>query len=459
MSRTLIRSGLIVSDGRSFRGDILLEGEKIIAVEERIEPFAALEQLIDASDCEVFPGGVDPHVHMELQTRAGRSSDDFETGSRAALAGGTTTIIDFVTPGRNESLLAALSDRKRTAGKALCDYAFHMSVTSWNEGIETELEACAREGLRSVKTYMAYKETIGLNDDELLAVFDAARKAKLLVMVHAESGDMVSYLQKKLLGLGRSSAEHHPDARPPELEGDAVNRALLMARFTGAALYIVHLSSRQGVQAIFEARKAGQTVIGETCPQYLLLDESRYREKDWRKAASFVMSPPLRNLEHQEALWEALEKGVIQTLATDHCPFRMAQKIKFARSDFTRIPNGCGGVEFRLPLLYTYGVKSGRIPLPRFVDLVSTRPAKIFGLYPRKGSIRVGSDADLVIWDPFQSRKIKASEQWHNSDHTVYEGLELQGGPVHVFSRGSAVFSEGKMNCEPKRGRYLHANS
>jgi len=455
MPRILIRAGTIVSDGRTFQGDILIEDEKIVAVEKKIVQADGTDRIIDAAGYEVFPGGVDPHVHLELETPAGISSDDFASGSRAALSGGTTTILDFVTPGPGESLLAALAARKAAAKKALCDYGLHMSVTSLNGGSAAELESCRRhEGIVSLKTYLAYKETIGLGDDEFLAVLDLARQLNFLVMVHAESGDMVSYLQKKLLAQGKTAAEYHPLSRPPEVEGDAVRRALLMARLAGVPLYIVHVSSRQGVEAITEARQAGQTVIGETCPQYLLLDEGRYQGNAVDSAA-FVMSPPLRGREHQSALWEALAQGWIQTLATDHCPFSREEKMKFAAADFTRIPNGCGGIEYRMSLLYTFGVKSGKISLARFVDLVSTKAAKVFGLYPRKGAIRVGSDADLVVWDPRLKRTISAARQWQRGGYTVYEGLELHGAPRLVFSRGAAVFENGTIQGEPGRGNYL----
>ncbi|HUU06722.1 MAG TPA: dihydropyrimidinase [Patescibacteria group bacterium] len=453
--KTLIRSGQIVSDGRSFQGDILIENEKIVAVDKKIAKADGMDRVIDAAGFEVFPGGVDPHVHLEMETPQGISSDDFASGSRAALAGGTTTILDFVTPGRGESLLAALAARKAAARKSLCDYGLHVSVTAIDGGLGAELDSCRRhEGIASLKTYLAYKETIGLDDDEFLAVLDLARRLNLLVMVHAESGGMVSYLQKKLLAQGKISARYHAHSRPPEVEGDAVGRALLMARLAGVPLYIVHVSSRQGVEAVAAARQARQTVIGETCPQYLLLDENRYLGGD-EAAAVHVMSPPLRSGEHQAALWEALGQGIIQTLATDHCPFTLAEKKKFAAVDFTRIPSGCGGIEYRLSLLYSFGVKSGKISLAKFVDLVSTRPAKIFGLYPRKGTIRTGSDADLVIWDPQNKKVISAARQWQSGDHTVYEGLQLVGSPHLVFSRGAPVFENETIQAEAGRGNYL----
>lgn len=454
MSRTLIRAGKIVTDGRSFRGDILIEADKIVAVENKMTVTAGIERIVDASDCEVFPGGVDPHVHLELETAAGISADDFASGSRAALAGGTTTILDFVTPRRDESLPAALAGRKAAAQKSCCDYGLHMSATACRDGLAAELAECRRQGVTSLKTYLAYKETIGLDDGQFLAVLDLARRAGLLVMVHAEAGDMVSFLQKKLLAAGRTAAAFHPLSRPADVEGDAVRRALLMARLVGVPLYVVHVSSRQGLEAIRAARRDGQTVIAETCPQYLLLDESRY-EGGSAAAAAFVMSPPLRGHEHRDALWAALAQGWLQTLATDHCPFSLEAKVKFADADFSRIPNGCGGIEYRLPLLYRYGVQTGKISLARFVDLVSARPAKVFGLFPRKGAIRVGSDADLVVWDPRLKKTIAAAGQWQRCDHTVYEGLELQGVPRLVFSRGELVFADGRVEAESGRGRYL----
>jgi dihydropyrimidinase len=455
MAGLLLRGGTIVSDGRTCPGEILVENGTIVAVGEKIAAAAAPGRVIDASGCQVFPGGIDPHVHLELETANGSSSDDFVSGSRAALAGGTTTIFDFVTPRRNESLTAALAARMEAARGSLCDYGLHMSVTAWNERILPELETCCRrEGIGSVKAYLAYKESIGIEDREFLAVLAAARKLNFLTLVHAESGDMVSFLQQRLLAEGKTSAAYHPLSRPPEVEGDAVRRALLMARLAGVPLYVVHVSTRQGIEAVRAARRAGQTALAETCPQYLLLDESRY-QGDAAAAAAFVMSPPLRGCEHQEALWAALASGIVQTLATDHCPFLGEQKSNFAASDFTRIPGGVGGIEYRLSLLYTFGVLSGKISLARFVDLVSTRPAKIFGLFPRKGTIRAGSDADLVVWDPRRQSTATAARQWQRCDHTVYEGLQLCGAPRFVIRGGMPVFADGRIAADTGPGTYL----
>jgi len=454
--RTLVRGGKVVTDGRCFGADVLIENGRILALGDGLAGPLAAEREIDASGCEVFPGGVDPHVHLELATPAGVSGDDFASGTRAALAGGTTTILDFVTPGRNESLSAALADRKKAARAAACDYGLHMSVTRWRDGLEDELEACCgREGAGSVKAYLAYQESIGIDDREFLNLLDAARRLKFLTLVHAETGAMVSYLQQRLRAAGRTAAASHPLSRPAEVEGDAVGRALLMARLAGVPLYIVHVSSRQGIDAVAAARQAGQAAIAETCPQYLLLDEERYASGGPALAAAFVMSPPLRGREHQAALWEGVANGLVQTVGSDHCPFPLAEKERHAGSDFTRIPGGIGGVEYRLPLLYTFGVKAGRISLARFVDLVSTRPAKVFGLYPRKGTIRPGSDADLVVWDPEKKWMVAAAGQWQRCDHTVYEGFELHGGPRLVLSRGEVAYAEGKVAADPGRGLYL----
>ena len=451
--RTLVRGGTLVSDGRCRAGDVLVDGGTIAAA-GCAAPSAA-DQVLDASGCLVFPGGIDPHVHLELETGAGHSADDFLSGTRAALAGGTTTVIDFVTPGRNEPLAAALASRRRAAGRSACDYLLHMSVTSWRDGMEAELESCRRDaGIVSVKAYLAYRETIGVSDREFLSLLDAARRLRLLTLVHAESGDMVGYLQRRLLAEGRRSAAHHPDSRPPEVEGDAARRALLMARLAGVPLYIVHVSTQQAIEAVAAARRAGQAAIAETCPQYLLLDEALYRG-DPRAAAAAVMSPPLRSAEHRQALWQALAEGTVQVLGTDHCPFGREAKDLHAGDDFTRIPGGSGGVEYRLSLLYTYAVAAGRITPARFVDLVSTRPAKLFGLYPRKGTLRPGSDADLVIWDPERRWVVRAADQHQRGGSTLYEGLELQGAPRAVISRGETVCREGRLEAEAGRGRWL----
>jgi dihydropyrimidinase len=453
--RILVRGGTLVSDGRCRPGDVLLDGETIAAAGDGAAAPAAVDRVLDASGCLVFPGGVDPHVHLELQTEAGRSADDFVSGTRAALAGGTTTVIDFVTPGRDEPLAAALAARLQAAGRSACDCLLHMSVTSWRDTMPAELEACRRDaGIVSVKAYLAYRETIGIPDREFLALLDAARRLRLLTLVHAENGDMVRYLQLGLLAAGRRSAAYHPESRPPEVEADAVGRALLMARLAGAPLYIVHVSTRQAIEAVAAARRAGQIAIAETCPQYLLLDEALYRG-DAEAAAEAVMSPPLRSTEHRQALWQALAEGTLQALGTDHCPFDREAKRRHAADDFTRIPGGCGGVEYRLSLLFTYGVAAGRITPERFVDLVSTRPAKLFGLYPRKGTLRPGSDADLVVWDPGTRWTAAAAEQHQCGGSTLYEGLELQGAPRFVLSRGETVLQEGRLEAEAGRGRWL----
>jgi dihydropyrimidinase len=453
MKKLIIRDGQIISDGIVHRSDILIQNGKIEAVEKNI--VSSADEVIDASDCRIFPGGIDPHVHLRLRTPYGVSSDDFLSGTRAALAGGTTTIIDFVTPRRGESLLDALNKRKKQAKKAVCDYGFHMGISSWDRNHFKELEVCSRkEGITSVKAYMAYKESIGISDEEFFNLLDAAKKLKLLTLIHAEAGDMVTYLQKKLLSEGNTSANYHPLSRPPEVENDAIRRALLMAQLAEVPLYFVHVSTRQGIRAISNAQREGKKIYAETCPQYLILTKSRYIGKSGQ-AALFVMSPPLRGMDDCDALWEGLSKKNIQCVGTDHCPFNLSEKMKFAMKNFTKIPNGCGGIENRLSLLYSFGVRTGKISIERFVDLIATEPAMIFGLYPRKGTIRPGSDADVVIWDPNIEETISAKEQWQHCDYSVFQGFKLKGRPRFVLSRGEIVFAENRVYAKEGRGLFL----
>jgi dihydropyrimidinase len=455
MGNMLIRQGNIVNAEGDLRGDILIAGEKIAAVGGAIENPGPGTRVIDASGAYIFPGGVDPHVHMELPSPAGFSSDDFESGSRAALGAGTTTIIDFVTPARGQSLLQALRERKEAARKSVCDYGLHMSITDWNERTSPEIGHCIEEeGISSFKVYMAYKETIGLEDRQILAVMEAAGKKGALVTVHCENGEAIAFLQRSLIAQGKSGPRYHPVSRPPQAEGEAVGRALLLARVTGCRLYLVHVSTRDALEEIGRAREAGQTVGAETCPHYLLLDEEAY-SRLLPEGAAYVMSPPLRTAKHREALWEGLRSGDLQTVATDHCPFNLKGQKEIGLDDFTRIPNGIAGIEDRLSLLFTYGVLEKRISIRQFVSLTATTPAKVFGLYPRKGTIAVGSDADLVIWDPGAEGIISAKTQKQRCDFSVYEGFRIRGRPRIVIQRGRVACEEGRVGLERGAGEYL----
>lgn len=450
----LIRNGDIVTVQKRWRGDIRCREGRIVELGESLEA-GSDEEILDASDRFVFPGGVDPHVHMELPVAGTVSSDDFESGTAAALAGGTTTIVDFVHPERGESFLEALEARRDEARKAVADYGLHMAVTWWGEETARWMADCVhREGIPTFKLYMAYKDTVGLEDADLIRALESAHSLDARVLVHAEHGDMVEHLRCHLAAEGSLGPEAHPLSRPPELEGEATSRMGILAGLTRASAYIVHVTCRQAVEAVRQAQESGQEIYGETCPQYLLLDETVYEKPDF-EAASYVIAPPIRAAEHQEALWQALRTGTLQVVGTDHCPFNLEGQKELGRNDFRRIPGGAAGVEHRLALLYSYGVKQGRIELQQFVDLVSTRPAQLFGLYPRKGSISVGADADLVLWDPEATGIISAATHHHRCDRSIFEGFPLTGLPSTVIAAGRVQYQDGDLAVERGAGRYL----
>lgn len=452
----LIENGTIVTDETSFKGDILIEEGKISDIGSGLQIPGAGVEVIDASDLYVFPGGVDAHVHMELPVGKGiYSADDFESGTFAAVAGGTTSIIDFVTPARGQPLLEALELRKEIAKKSLCDYGFHMTITSWNENTPMEMKKCVeKEGITSFKVYMAYQDTIGLGDGAVISVMDAAASLKALVTIHCEHSDIISFLQKKFLSKGKKSPKYHPLSRPPEVEKEAVVRALMLAKMTDCPLYIVHVSTKEAVAEVAAARESGQKVLAETCPHYLLLDEKKYKISGFGGAA-YVMSPPLRAGEHAGALWKALRNEILQVVATDHCSFNMKDRQKLGGQDFSKIPNGVPGIENRLSLLYTYGVLQNRISINQFVELTSTAPAKIFGLYPQKGTVKTGSDADILIWDPTHKGIISTKNHGYNCDTNIYEGFPIKGKPYIVIIDGKIAYEDGTIKLEKGSGNYL----
>jgi len=453
----LIRNGRIINGDKSFDADIRVQNGIITEVGVGLEPKDNNTAIIDASRCYVLPGGIDPHVHMELPIAGGLfSSDTFETGTRAAVAGGTTTIIDFVTPQRNQSLFQAFQLRKEIASGSLCDFGLHMSVTGWNEQIPSELaQSCDSDGISSVKLYMAYKESIGLNDDIILDVMEAAAELDMLVMVHCEDGETIRGLQKKFISRGNFQPRFHPLSRPPETEAEAVKRAVLMAEAAGCRLYIVHVSAAPSIAEIRSAQQRGLPVFAETCPHYLLLDDREYSRPDF-SAASYVLSPPLREKHHQEVLWQAIIDNTIRVVSTDHCPFNLEGQKDRGKNDFTLIPNGAGSVEHRLMLLYRYGVLAGKISHTQWVNLVSTQPAKLFGLFPRKGIIAEGSDADIVVWDPGTQDTISAGNQFQNCDNTIYEGFPVTGKPHTVICRGIISYTQPHSFIHKAPGHYLH---
>jgi dihydropyrimidinase len=450
----LITNGLIHTSDKVFKGDILISNGRINLVEEKIHAVPKSFMTIDASGKLIFPGGIDPHVHMELPSPAGNSCDDFYTGSRAALAGGTTTMIDFVTPARGESLISAFKERKKLAQKSLIDHAFHVSPTWWGKDSAKEMEILVKEfGVNSFKCYLAYQNTIGINDEVLMKVMKTAGKLDSIVTLHCETDEIIQKNIARFVSEGKTAPKFHPLSRPPEAEILAVKKAIRLASETGCRIYIVHVSTAGALELIKKAQKSGMEIHAETCPQYLLLDDRIY-DQVFEKSAPFVMSPPLRKKEDQDALWEGIADGTIHTVGTDHCPFNLNGQKDKGIDNFTLIPNGAGGVEHRLGLLYTYGVLANRISIGQFIKVISENPASIFKL-KNKGSVRAGFDADLVIWNPLRESVISAKTQFQNCDSNIYEGMKIRGKPEITICKGEIAFTDGKIKEEELCGNYL----
>lgn len=432
--KLLIKNGLVVNADSSIVADILCVNGKIHRIATNISEHTA-DTIIDATGKYVIPGGIDPHVHMHLPSPAGFSADDFYSGTKAALMGGTTTLIDFVTPNRQETLLEALQKRKEEATNSLIDYSFHISPIQWTDTTEQEIKICIeQEGITSFKIYMAYKKSIGLSDDIIQKILQVVAKYGGLVTSHCELGDVIDKKRDEFISEGKTSPEFHPLSRPAHLEAEAVARLIQMARQANCPVYVVHVSTQQSIPFIKKAQEEGQPVFAETCPQYLLLNDAKY-QGEFKETAPYVMSPPLRKKEDNAGLWKAVEQGVIHTLGTDHCPFMLKQKAR-GETDFTQIPNGAGGVEHRLTLSFTYGVLQEKISLNEWVALTSTNVAKLFGLFPQKGIIQEGADADLVIWNPDIEQKIAAKTHHSNADSNIFEGFMTKGKPEYVITKG-----------------------
>jgi len=450
----VIKNGTVVTATDRFSADVRVEGRSIVDLASSLEPRTG-DTLIDAAGQYVLPGFIDPHVHMELPFMGTVSVDDFESGPASGIAGGTTSIIDFCIPAAGDSLLNGLEIWKQRAAKATTDYSFHMAITSWGEHTADEMRACVRDhGITSFKVFMAYKGAIMVDDHALYQVMRVAAETGAVVTVHAENGDVVWNLQRELLAQGHTGPEYHPVSRPSAVEGEATERALMMARLHGATAYIVHMTCRESVQALERAKLAGQRCYGETCPQYLVLDDRVFDQPDFGGSA-YVMSPPIRKagLGHHDALWNGLGNGMLDVIGTDHCPFLHEQK-KMGAADFTRIPNGAAGIEDRLPLLYTRGVAAGRFSLERLVEMGSTAPARIFGL-AKKGAIGVGMDADLVLYDPQGSGEHSARKHHSRADRSVYEGFPIRGRVATTIVGGRVAWDGAKLMAERGSGRFI----
>ena len=454
MSSILIRGGTVVNADRQYRADVLCVDGKIQSVGENLQAPAGA-QTVDAGGQYVMPGGIDPHTHMQLPFMGTTAVDDFFDGTVAALAGGTTSIIDFVIPSPQEPLMDAYRKWRGWAEKSATDYGFHVAVTWWSDAVREDMGRLVRdEGVNSFKHFMAYKNAIMCDDETLVNSFKRALELGAMPTVHAENGELVYLLQQEVSKMGISGPEGHPMSRPPMVEGEAANRAIAIADVLGVPIYVVHVSCIESAEAIARARARGQRVYGEVLAGHLVVDDSVYRNPDFTAAAAHVMSPPFRPKIHQEFLWRGLQSGQLHTTATDHCVFCADQKAA-GKDDFAKIPNGCGGVEERLAVIWDAGVNTGRLTPSEFVAITSTNTAKLFNIYPQKGTVSVGADADLVVWDPEGSKTLSAKTQFSKGDFNIFEGRVVRGIPSHTISQGRVVFARGELMAEQGKGRYI----
>lgn len=448
----LIKNGRVVTASENGIADVWIEGEKVRAVGQNLNVEA--DEVIDATGLLVFPGGIDPHVHLDMPFMGTYSSDNYETGTRAALHGGTTMVIDFILQTQGKSLQHALEEwRGRSDGNACGDYSFHMAVTDFNEETRKEIKGLIEnEGITSFKTFMAYKGALMIDDRQMVGLMQEVKKHGGMVTVHATNGDMIDYLIAKHRAEGKLSPLYHYLSQPEVTEAEASGRFAAMAGYTGVKGYIVHMTCEGALNAIRLASQKNHNVYAETCIQYLMLDASLY-EKDF-EGAKWVMSPPLRQKKDQESLWSGIRQGTVQVVATDHCPFKWEQKL-MGKDDFSKIPNGHPAIEHRMELLYSEGVAKGRIDLNRFVEVNSVNAAKIFGMFPQKGSIGAGFDADIVLFDPNEKHTISAQTHHMNVDYSAYEGVEVTGKVKTVFLRGRKVVDNGQDLTRRGEGRYI----
>lgn len=449
----LIQGGRIITASDDFVGDVLCEGETIRAVGPTIQPPADVE-VIDAAGKYVFPGFIDPHVHIYLPFMGAFAKDSYETASRAALVGGTTTLIEMCCPARDDDPLEAYQLWSSKGASSACDYSFHMGVSRYDRSVEQALREIVNQGIASLKVFLAYKGAFGVADDELFGILSLAKELGLIVTAHCENATLVAELQQRLLAEGKTGPEWHEPSRPTTVEAEGVHHLMTFAELTGAHVYCVHTSCQAALERVQAARLRGVNAWVETVIPYLVLDKS-YAELEQFEGAKYVMSPPLRDVREQPALWHGLRSRLISTVATDHAPFDFAGQKEMGRDDFTQIPNGIPSVENRIQLFYTYGPAAGRIDLNTFVDAASTQAARLFGLYPRKGTIAVGSDADLVVWDPEYRGTITQAKQEMNVDYSAFEGWSIEGRADLTTVRGQVQVRDGNFCGELGSGQFL----
>jgi dihydropyrimidinase len=450
----LIKGGRVITAADDYVGDVFVEDERISLIGESLDVDA--DRVIDARGKYVLPGGVDPHTHLDMPFGGTVTIDDVESGQTAAAFGGTTCHVDFVIQPQGTSFTAALDDwRSKADGKQVIDMGYHMAVTDLKEGgTLEELASLPDQGVTSYKLFMAYKGALMVDDETLFRTMQVAAQTGALVMVHAENGDAIDVLVKNALAEGKTEPKYHALTRPPETEGEATNRAIQLARVAGAPLYVVHVSCRESVEPIARAREAGWDVHGETCTQYFFVDYS-FLERPNFEGAKFVYTPPPRDKANQDVLWNAVRTDTLSVISTDHCAFLWDGQKTMGKDDFSKIPNGGPGLENRLHMIHEFGVRAGRISLNRMVELLCTNPAKLFGLYPRKGTIAVGSDADVVVFDPNRVHTIAAATQHSKTDYNLYEGTKVTGTPEVVLLRGNVLVENDELAASPGIGRFV----
>jgi len=451
---TLIVNGRVVTATDTYPGEIAISAGKIEAIGKGL-PRDNAKRVIDAANKYVLPGGIDVHTHLDMPFGGTTSADDFETGTRAAAFGGTTTLIDFAIQYKGQTLRTAFDAwMQKASGKAVTDYAFHCIITDLGAAQLEEMNAFVREGVTSFKLFMAYPGVFMLDDASIFKAFRAAAKNGGLVCMHAENGNAIDVIVQQALAEGKKAPKYHALTRPTTAEAEATSRAIALAEMAGAPVYIVHLSCNDALEKVREARDRGLPVYAETCPQYLYLSLENMEAPGF-EGAKYVFTPPLREKWHQEKLWNGLKHDHLQVVSTDHCPFCFKEQKELGKDDFTKIPNGGPGIENRLQLLYHHGVNEGKLSLNRFVEIVSSAPAKIFGMYPKKGTLAEGSDADIVIWDPKAEHVISAKTHNMRVDYSMFEGFRVRGNARQVFSRGELIVEKGKFLGQAGRGIYL----
>ena len=454
MATVLIQSGTIVNADATMKADLLIEGAVIKEIRAGI-PASSADRVVDASGLLLLPGGVDAHTHLDMPFGGTQSADDFLTGTRAAAIGGTTTIVDFAVQARGTRMRTALDTWwKKAEGKACIDYGLHMIVTDLPDAGLEDMDDLVREGVASFKLFMAYPNVLMVDDATIFKALRQTAKNGALICMHAENGSVIDVIVQQALAEGKTAPIYHALTRPTQAEAEAVHRSIAMAEMAGVPVYIVHLSSEDALNQVREARDRGLPAFAETCPQYLLLALEDVADKGW-EGAKYVFTPPLRERKNQAKLWDGLRRDNLQVVSTDHCPFCFADQKALGEDDFTKIPNGGPGIENRLQLLHHHGVGQGNFSINRFVELVSTAPARIFGMYPKKGVLAVGSDADLVLWDPNEEHTISAATHHMRVDYSMFEGFRVRGNARDVYSRGELIVSGGKFIGRPGRGNYL----